>query len=760
MQSAGSREQRVLAQPKLPWFPLEEAFEDGEPNLFSLLRWNFRLVENLYGRDDELNKILKWARSPSRSPSARLITGPGGFGKTRLVATATDILKGEGWSAGFLDSASDLEATNVGLEGFFLAVDYPEEQPERTTALLKKLSELTTAPYRIRVVFVSRRPFAEWEPQAAMLQGRFGRQELAALAPLSVPQCISLAQEAVYNLRKYMEVGTLNLRVAENWFSSAASNRIPLYATAAVVHALVSPAEAFGIGGAELLNQLALRERQRVRKISEAIGFGSEGLERLLALAVVADGLNEQTVSELISKGVCRKQPNSDAVFAVAQTPWWKAGRLIRLEPDLLAAAFFDQVLFGSAFPSGRSELPDWLFVTLRERAETLVGRLERLFYDLDSTRSQQGAHPLEDCLNRMIANEPSRAATFAAVAETDVPFWAAGFAAVIGSELANAAEDPQVKATYLSHTSVHLSRIGRNDDSLRFAEEAVELRRLMTPSHSAVAKRRLVWSLVPYVNALSRVKRFQEAVAPAMEAVALCRTLSEIDSEAFAPLLAGTLNSLVSILSHTEQDQASLDAAQEAVLIQRTLAARDPQNYTTDLATCVSNLSNQLSKLGRHHEALDAAQQAVDINRALAGERPAAFTPVLAASLNNLSGELAEVGRLEDAIAAAREAVSIQRGLARVKAEAFLPLLGNSLMTLSIALFRAGHADEAITSAKEGVSIFRALVGSWGDIFVEQLAASLLHLRDYSSSAGKVKEAAGAQGELEMLVQRFNLSG
>jgi hypothetical protein len=96
---------KVLSEPKLPWFALEEAFENGEPNLFSLLRWNFRLVERLYGREDELNKIL--------------------------------ILRREGWSAGFLDSTSDLEQENVGPCGLFLAVDYPEEQPERTAALLK-----------------------------------------------------------------------------------------------------------------------------------------------------------------------------------------------------------------------------------------------------------------------------------------------------------------------------------------------------------------------------------------------------------------------------------------------------------------------------------------------------------------------------------------------------------------------------------------------------------------------------------------------
>jgi hypothetical protein len=74
-----------VTEPSLEWLPLWDAFEDGEPNLFSLLRWDYRLVETLYGRDDDLRKILGWAESGSKTASARLIAGEGGAGKTRLT---------------------------------------------------------------------------------------------------------------------------------------------------------------------------------------------------------------------------------------------------------------------------------------------------------------------------------------------------------------------------------------------------------------------------------------------------------------------------------------------------------------------------------------------------------------------------------------------------------------------------------------------------------------------------------------------------
>src|SRR5262249_8107714 len=69
--------QPVVTEPTLEWLQPADAFEDGEPNFFSLLRWDYRFVETLYGRDDDLRKILTWAEGGSKATSARLITGEG-----------------------------------------------------------------------------------------------------------------------------------------------------------------------------------------------------------------------------------------------------------------------------------------------------------------------------------------------------------------------------------------------------------------------------------------------------------------------------------------------------------------------------------------------------------------------------------------------------------------------------------------------------------------------------------------------------------
>ncbi|KJV09345.1 hypothetical protein VZ95_12160 [Elstera litoralis] len=148
---------------------------------------------------------------------------------------------------------------------------------------------------------------------------------------------------------------------------------MPLYAAAAAVQAVLDPAKAFGQTGAEVLTSLVLREFDRVRPASEAIGLGKEGLIALLALGVLADGLTQDQIGDLIDLGV-GAAVKADYFERLAESPWWQQGRLLRLEPDALAAAFLNRALFPTKLPQGRKELPDWLYAALRTSAQPLPG--------------------------------------------------------------------------------------------------------------------------------------------------------------------------------------------------------------------------------------------------------------------------------------------------------------------------------------------------------------------------------------------------
>lgn len=606
----------------------------------------------------------------------------------------------------------------------------------------KRLSELTDAPYRIRIIFLSRRSFAEWQPETLLLQGRFGKQELAVLKALTTEQCISLAEEAAVNVAKHMRSPVPDLGGASAWFASSQLHRIPLYATAAALHAVLSPTEAFGIGGAELLNQLALREQARVRKTSLALNLGVNGLERLLALGVLADGLNQQSIAELYGAGVCKDGTNSDPISSLANTPWWDAGRLIRLEPDLLAAAFLDRALFGPRFPQGRAELPDWMFIALRTNAATFGDRLARILYDLDSLHKKNGTHALDACLCRMIAKEPHRAAFFRHTVVKTLPFWAANFAAFVACTLARSTDDPIAKAMFVNNASNYLSMLGQREAALSACQDAVELYRELARARPETFTSDLAMSLNNLAAKLSEVGRREEALIAAQEAVQLRRELARAQSAAFTPALAGSLQNLAGALSRAGRPEDALAALQEAVAIRRELARMQPDVFTPELASSLTNLVNVLSTLERNEEALQAGQEAVAIRRELVQLSPEVYTPNLAASLNNLAHALLALGRTEDALNATREAVAIRRELARVQPEAFTPVLAGSLSNLTAMLGQSGLWEEALIAAQEAVDLQRQLIRTYPEEFTPDLAGSLANLANVLWELGRNAEA------------------
>jgi len=741
----------VCRAPVLEWLEPSDAVEGEEINLFGLLRWNHQLAETLYGREAELQNILAWVESGSKMTSARLVTGQAGSGKTRLAGEAARILRERGWTAGFLPRGEAMIEMPVAA-GLLLIVDYPEERPAQTKALLEELAARPTAAFPLRILFLSRRSFAEWGAEAAILQGRFGRQHVASPAPLGVEEGERLIAEAARNFAACAKKPAPDLRGATAWLSASALHRLPLYATAAAIHAVLSQQDAFGLAGGELLKNLGLREMERVRRASVASKLGEKTLERLLALGVLADGLGEREVTALAAAGLCEAS-DGDIIGRLADCSWWRCGRLIRLEPDAPAAAFLDLALFGPQFPKGRDALPEWLFIALSDNTAGFGDRLSRVLYDLhllDGPR--EGAHPLDERLQQMLQEQPVRAAHFSDVARSEISFWAANFAALVALILAHGVEEPELKAIFFANAAAYLSSLGRREEALAAAQDAVDFFRALAAARPDAFTPDLAMALNNSAKMLSDLGQREEALAAAQEAVDMRRAFAAARPDAFAPDLATSLNTLANMLSELGRREEALAAAQEAADMRRALTAACPDVFAPVLATSLSNLTNMLSDLGRREEALLAAQEALNIRRALAAARPDTFTPDLAGSLNNLAPMLSDLGRREEALAAAHESADLYRALATARSDAFTPDLAMALNNLAKMLFDLGRREEALAAAQESVDFYRTLATTRPEAFSPALAVSLNTLGGVWSGLGRREEAlAAAQETVDM---------
>jgi tetratricopeptide (TPR) repeat protein len=106
---------------------------------------------------------------------------------------------------------------------------------------------------------------------------------------------------------------------------------------------------------------------------------------------------------------------------------------------------------------------------------------------------------------------------------------------------------------------------------------------------------------------ALSELGRREEALAAAQEAVAHYRQLAQQHPEAFLPDLAMSLNNLGAMLSELGRREEALAAAQEAVAHYRQLAQQHPEAFLPDLAMSLRTYGIVLRALSHDAEAVIA---------------------------------------------------------------------------------------------------------------------------------------------------------
>ena len=118
-------------------------------------------------------ELLEWCTHELTPTTARLVHGPGGLGKTRLLIEVAERLRDRDWFSGFLDRSEDLSADpnkvadalrlrGQALEqlvddgddaGLLLVLDYAEARQDELVRLARRLTERPESAMRPSVLY-------------------------------------------------------------------------------------------------------------------------------------------------------------------------------------------------------------------------------------------------------------------------------------------------------------------------------------------------------------------------------------------------------------------------------------------------------------------------------------------------------------------------------------------------------------------------------------------------------------------------------
>ncbi|MBF0333555.1 MAG: hypothetical protein HQL40_07890, partial [Alphaproteobacteria bacterium] len=327
---------RKNAERGLPPGPLLDFRDLPEgDDAFALLEWRSELSTRLVGRDGAMDELEGWARD-GKKRAFRIITGPGGVGKSRLAAHVARGLKTNGWTAGFAVADSD-RLPEIRGEGLFLILDYPEERRERTETLIRLALESPTKK-PIRLLLLSRESYDYWSDLIGDTHARalWSKADLD-LAALTGDEAADLVLGIFDRLARHLKKPhpPIDRAAILDWYGRDKQHALPLFASAAALQAVLDGADRLTLGR-ESIVALAQREADRLRKASQDAGLDKAVLPRLAAFAALTGGLNETALATLADPalGTGLRPDQLDIVRGVV---WWRGDHFPAPAPDLLA---------------------------------------------------------------------------------------------------------------------------------------------------------------------------------------------------------------------------------------------------------------------------------------------------------------------------------------------------------------------------------------------------------------------------------------
>jgi tetratricopeptide (TPR) repeat protein len=738
--------------------------------------------------------LTAWCRDGARVIAGRLVHGPGGLGKTRLMIEVAAALHEGGWTAGFLDRPQGLAEGIVQQRwqaldqliahgedaGLLMVMDYAEARQDEVKAIADRLSrrpEDDTRP--IRVVLLTRTAGEWWttlHDETPDIQRLFRRDArgpgVVALQAIATPDqrrelffASALAMAPTLAAQGYANPTSQpsldRLRRIEN----DADHARPLAVQMEALLWLTSAApEAGPIRIDKLLECVLGLERDHWGKLLGALDEDRKrDIARGVAQATVVLGTNSKPSTErlLMADGFYGKQREA----RVAVDPVLRGLTRMYCKPDDAGVWQLEPDLIGEHHVAMTAD-PELIDGCLAWIDTEPVEMREKRRRDL-ITVLQRGTHPDHGAaiaratalLDHLVGTRTRGLAAEMVAVVIDTP------GALLHRLEKHLAEFDR-GTLFAVDDALPLRSLGLMEFSLHVAiRRADVVREICTVTDAMtgapqggkeVILSHLAASLDSLANRLSKFGQREEAVGASQEAVNIFRRLATAKPDAFLPELARILNNFAAKLSNLGHREEALAALQEAVAIDRQLAESRPDTSLRSLAACLNNLSIELAALGRREEAVAASQDAVAIYRGLAATRPDAFSPDLATSLGNLGLRLSDLGRREEALAVSQEAVAAYRRLVETRPDAFLPDLALHLDNLGEHLAQLGQLEAALVASQEAIVIYRRLTETRPDAFLPGLAGICHNLSIRLSNLGRREEALAASQEAITIDRRL----
>lgn len=740
----------------------------GAESLLELLQ-PYGLAVPFIGRERVLAELWHWLES-DRPISIRVLTAPGGGGKTRAALELCDQAMARGWDAGFA-TASELERFRSGQNASrwgwqrptLVVVDYAASHAELLAGWLSELADHAGWPGRsLRLLLLERHASAAegwWRTTFSQGGGdalAIGRLLDPPASPYQLPRLDQAERRALIlavwkllgsALELPEESGELDQQLAAvSWGGE------PLFLIIAAITAERGGVEnALSLSAPDLARSVAKGELGRLRRIARATGIDEDFFAHLAAYVTLCQGLSRAeaeaaVVAEKTATGYVSAGDPPRVVKALNTALPDANGGVAPVVPDVVGEALALLALGEGGEPAATAAAVR-ASVQAPARVAASVLRLA-----LDYGRlAPQAIGWLESLVQAREDDAAALAAIIDQIPEATVQlrdFTARWTAKIVDCYRAQVPEQPSLKpqlARQLLNLGVRLGELGRRAAGLAATEEGVALFRELAEREPGSFEGRLAAGLTNLAVSLWEMRRQEPALMAAEEAVRRYRELPPQQIEAVQSELAIALRNLASF---RRQPRKTRPLYEQAVELLRPVAASGTPEARTALAAALGDLADSLNADGEGEAGLAALQEAIDIRRELAIAKPYAYGASLARALAHLGHLYTIAGLREAAMRAELEALALYAQIAGEQEDEPFFEIAQILYRMSTDFAVLGRLDVAVVAAQEAGRRYRVLAAREPEeefaIDLGKALVNLSRLLMHFSQPGSALEVAG----------------